>query len=91
MVASANMRWLQTIFNTLTRIFDQVGLRKNIIKTVGVVCQPCRASVVWSDKAYTRWMPGEGCSYKESQRYQVQSPEYGKDLASGTMAAHLQT
>ena len=51
MVASTKPGWLQTTFNTLTGIFDRVGLRKNAQKTVGMVCQTCRAVGVRADEA----------------------------------------
>ena len=71
MVASTNPVWLQNEFDTLTGIFDRVGLRTNVRKTVGMVCQPCWAVGVQADKAYKRRMMGEGRSYQERQREQV--------------------
>ena len=53
MVASTNLGWLQTAFDKLTGIFDRVGLRTNIRKIVGIVCQPCQADRVRVDEAYT--------------------------------------
>ena len=53
MVASTDPGWILSMFNILTGISNWVGLRKNAHKTVGVVCQPCRAAGVWADKAYT--------------------------------------
>ena len=40
MVDSSNLGLLQTAFDTLTRLFDRVGLWTNIRRTVGMVCQP---------------------------------------------------
>ena len=40
MVASSDPRWLQGAFNTLVGLFDKVGLRTNVWKTVGMVCRP---------------------------------------------------
>ena len=60
MVASTSLGWLQTAFDTMTGIFRQMGLRTNVRKTVGMVCQPCRADGVRADEAYTRRMEGEG-------------------------------
>ena len=40
MVASADLGWIWTVFNTLTRIFGRVGLQTNVQETVGMVCQP---------------------------------------------------
>ena len=64
MVAFTDPVWLQTMFDTLTGIFDRVGLQKNVCKTVGLVCQTCRAVVVRADYAYKHRMMGEGSSYQ---------------------------
>ena len=42
MVASTDSVWLQSAFDTLTGLFDRVGLRTNVCKTVGMECRPCR-------------------------------------------------
>ena len=52
----------------LTGLFDWLGLRTNIRKTVGVVRRSCWAPGVRVDKAYTRRMTGEVRSFKEQQR-----------------------
>ena len=64
MVASTAQVWLQTAFDMPTGLFDQVEMKKNAQKTVGVICHPCRATGVWSDEAYTRCMAGAGEGYK---------------------------
>ena len=71
MVASTNPGWLQTTFDTLTRLFDRVELKKNVRKTVGTVCHPCGAAGVRADQSYNHQMTGEGRSYKEQQWEQV--------------------
>ena len=68
LVASTYPGWLQSPFRMLTGMFNRVGLRKNLCKTVGVVCRPCRAAGVRADKAYTHQMTGEGRIFKERQR-----------------------
>ena len=68
MVASTDPGWIQTEFDMLTVIFDQVGLKTNSNKTVGVACHPCWASGVCADEAYTRRVTGAGRIYKERQR-----------------------
>ena len=90
MVASNNLGWIQTAFDMLTGILDRVGLRKNFRKTVGMVCQPCRADGVWADKAYKRRMMGYGRSYQERHRERVRCTECGKDLARGSLDTHYQ-
>ena len=66
MVYPTNAGWIHAAFDTLTGLFDRLGLRENINKTVGTVCHPFRAAVAQADEAYTRQMTGEGRSYKES-------------------------
>ena len=39
MVAYTDPGWLQSAFDMLMEIFDQMGLRTNIHKTVGMVCR----------------------------------------------------
>ena len=46
MVASTKPVWLQTTFDMLTGIFEQVMLNTNVQKTVGMVCHPCQAAEV---------------------------------------------
>ena len=75
MVASKDPVWLQSAFVMLTRIFDRVGIRKNILKNVGMLCRPCWSADVRADEAYTRQMIEEGLSFKEKKREQVLCPE----------------
>ena len=91
MVVSTETGWIQTKFDTLTGLFNRVGLKKNVTKTVGMVCHPCQAAGVQADKAYTRWMIGVRKSYKEQHRQRVNCLECRKDLARGSLAAHRQT
>ena len=88
MVASTNPGCLQTTFDTMTGLFDRVGLKTNVWETVGVVCHPCLAARVRADKAYTQRMKGEERSNKKRQREQVNCPECGKDLARDILDAH---
>ena len=39
-VASTYLVWLQTAFDTLEGLFVQLGLKKNVKKTMGMVCHP---------------------------------------------------
>ena len=43
MVASSDPAWIQGAFSALVAIFDRVGLRTNVGKTVSMACHPCRA------------------------------------------------
>ena len=58
MVASKDPVWLQSAFVMLRGLFDRVGLRTNVLKTVGMVCRPCRAAGVRANEAYTQSMKG---------------------------------
>ena len=84
MLASTDLGWLQSVFDTL---MGMVGLRKNVHKIVGMVGRPCRVSGVRAYKAMT----GEGRSFKERQRERVLFPECGKEVAKGSLVAHRQT
>ena len=79
------------VFDTLTGIFDRVGLQKNVRKTVGMVCRPCWAAGVRADEAYTRGMIEEGRSFKERQWERVLCPECGKEMPKGSLVMHCQT
>ena len=68
MVASTDLWWIQSTFYTLRGIFDRVYLRKNVRKTVGVVCKPYWASGVQAGESYTLWMTWEGHSFKERHK-----------------------
>ena len=70
-VASTDLEWLQSAFDTLTGMSDQVGLWTNVRKTIRVVCRPFWAAWVRSDEAYTYKMTGEGMSFKERQQEQL--------------------
>ena len=90
-VASTDPGWLQSAFNLLTGLFDWVVLRTNVRKTVGMMFQPCQATGVRADKAYTRSMTGEGRRFKDKKRERVLCPECGKELAKGSLVTHRQT
>ena len=91
MVYSTDPVWLQTAFDTLTVLFDWVGLKNNVRKTVGLVCHPCQAVRIRSDEAYTRKMTGLGRYYKKRQREWVRCHKCGKDLARGPLSTHCHT
>ena len=45
MVTSADPTWLQGVFTALVGLFDRVGLRTNVGKTVSMFCHPFQATV----------------------------------------------
>ena len=92
-VASTDPGWLQSEFDFLTGLFDQVGLRTNVRKNVGIVFRPRRAAGVREDEAYTRRMTVEVRCFKERQRewQRVSCPECRKELEKGSLVTHRQT
>ena len=56
LLAVSRLARLQESLDVLMGLFYWVGLRVNINKTVGMVCQICRNSGIQSELAYTRRM-----------------------------------
>ena len=66
MVGVTDPEWLQGAFSALVAIFDRVGLRTNVNKTVNMACQPCRAgSGNRTAEGYRRQITGKGNSFRE--------------------------
>ena len=91
MVASSDPRWLQGAFNTLVGLFDRVGLRTNVGKTVGMACHPCQAAGNLSEAEYRRRVTGEGPTYRERLKGQVSCRDCGELMAVGYLTSHLMT
>ena len=70
---------------------ERVGLRKNVGRTVSMVCRPCQAEGTQSEAAYGQNMTGEGPTYRERQRERVECGECGKEMAAGSLASHSMT
>ena len=68
MVASSDPVCLQGVFNALVGLFDRVGLRKNVRKTVSMVCQLCQAAGNLTKEADGRRVTGVGPTYRERQK-----------------------
>ena len=75
MVALSDPHWLQWAFNALVGLFERVGLRTNVGKTVSMTCRPCPATGNQSEEAYGREMTGEGPTYRERQKELVECGE----------------
>ena len=88
MVASSDPRWLQWAFTTLVRLFDRVGLNTNVEKTVSMTCIPCTSAGNQSEEAYGRKMTGEGLTFLERKREQVECRDCGKEVAAGSLDQH---
>ena len=88
MVAPSNPRWLQWAFDTLVGLFDRVGLKTNVGKTVGMTCRPCPAAGNQSEETYGRLMMGEVLTYLERKRERVECRDCGKEMAMGSLDTH---
>ena len=75
----------------LIELFDRMGLKTNVRKTVGMLFRPFQVARIRAGEAYTRSMAREGRSFKERQRDWVLCPECGKELAKGSLVTHRQT
>ena len=64
MLAPIEPGCLHLAFETLTVLFDWVGIRTKVRKNVRIVCRPFRADRVQSDEAYTQRIKGEGRRFK---------------------------
>ena len=92
MVVSSDPAWLQGAFSALVAIFDRVGLRTNVGKTVSMACHPCRAGAGNRTEAgYSRRLTGVGKTYTERQRERVEYGECGTVIVAGSMSSHMMT
>ena len=80
---------LQQDFDTLIYIFDLVGLRTNLLKTVRMACRSCCALGGQSAEAYGIQMTGGG-SFWYRLRQRVQCPDCGVDLVARSLESHQQ-
>ena len=62
-------------------LFDRVGLRTNVSKTVDMVYRPYQAAENHSEAAYRRWITGEGRTYRECQKGRVSCRECREEMA----------
>ena len=88
MVASSDPCWLQWDFATLVGLFDRVGLKKNVGKTISMTCRPCPEAGNQLEEAYGRLMTGEGLTYLEQKRERVECWDCGKEMAAGSLDTH---
>ena len=91
-VASSDPAWLQGAFSALVAIFNRVGLRTNVRKTVSMACHPCWAGAGNRTEAgYSRRLTGVGNTYTERQRERVACGECGTVIAAVSMSSHMMT
>ena len=90
-IASSDPRLLQGGFSTLVGLFDRVGLKTNVSKTVGMVCRLCQAEGTHSETAYGSRMTKSGNSYRKRQQVRIQRKEYREEMALGLLEGNMQT
>ena len=88
MVALSDSCWLKWAFNSLVGLFEHVGLRTNVGKTVSMTCRPCPAAGNQLEVAYGRKMTREGPTYREKLKERVECGDCGKEMAAGSLEAH---
>ena len=72
----------------LVGLFERVGLRTNVGKTVIMTCRPFPAAGNQSEVAYERKMTGEGPTYCDRQKERVECGDCGKEMAVGSLESH---
>ena len=75
-------------FDVLAVLFDRFGLRKNMAKTVVMLCQPCHAPGGVSEEAYKRRTTGKRPIFQERQRRMVECPECRVKVAAFLLLTH---
>ena len=63
LIYSTQPEWIQGVFRNLMGMFDQMGLRTNMGKTVGIICQTCCTVRTHLDVVYKNTITGEGLNY----------------------------
>ena len=58
LVESTNLLWLQGAFNTLTGMFERVGLWKKVGKTARMIFCPCQVEGTQLETSYERQVMG---------------------------------
>ena len=92
MVVSSDPAWPHGAFSALVAIFNRVGLRTNIRKTVSIAYQPCQAGAGnRTEVEYSRRLTGLGKTYTERQTEKLACRDCGTVIAVGSMLIHLMT
>ena len=80
----------QWLFDVVIELFEQVGLRENVVNMVAMVCQPGPIVVRNSTPAYGRQITGEGNSRQLRQRRWFVFTKCGADLVADFLDAHME-
>ena len=88
LLASTRAERLQQVFDALMYFFYRLGMRNNIINTVGMICHTYRSPGGHSAEAYDQRMTGEGQAYKALLKRRVHCRKCVAELATGSLVAH---
>ena len=61
---------------------------KKMVKTVGMVCQPCYAPGGMSEASYAQWLTGKIPKLWERQQMRVECPECGVEVTAGSLLTY---
>ena len=89
-ISSRNELQLQEAMDSLTALFDHVGLRTNTDKTKSMTCLPGKVRTRLLDEVYTRMKAGFLTQDEWDQR-RVQCDTCGKDLSAASLGDHLES
>ena len=87
LIESTNTEWMQGDFDTLTVLFDRMGLQEKVRNMVGILYRPCTAVGTQSEETYENWMMREVLTHLFHQRMRLQCKDCGSDLGEGLLAA----
>ncbi len=88
-VAARCPEWLQSSFNTLINLFEQIGLWMNAKKTKVMTCFPGKILVAQTEEEYASQQMGLGTSTKKHQR--IDCVVCGASLATESLQSHMET
>ena len=77
LIAGRNTIWVQTTLKAVVRIFDRLGLHKNLYKTKVIICNLGFISSKQGVALYKLKATGEGGTFREQKKTRVSCEECG--------------
>ena len=90
LITSMRATHIQRNFDTLTELFEHVGIRTNVSKTASMACKPYRALGGHSTEAYGLRITERGGSFRYRLLQRVLCPDCDVDLAACSLEYHRQ-
>jgi Reverse transcriptase (RNA-dependent DNA polymerase) len=87
-LASYRPEVLQQAVDTVTDLFQRMGLKMNSEKTKTMSSHPGNAFHSIASPAFSRCLTGEGLTYSARKRQKVDCPECGKSMQEQALANH---